>query len=385
MENSERRKKLAETLKTFNKNHKSEIFTMGSEIKTLEVIPSGIKDIDNFIGGGFKQGAHSIIWGQYSVGKTALILTTIANAQKLGKFVCYVNTEKPIDKSRFEFFGINLEELVYIEAPSCAEDALEAMRTLCKDKIIDAFIIDSINGLSPKSTQEGKEGTERSLDKKDVASLALTLSNFYNKVNAHVFKSRSAVIWVGQSRTQGIGGYVVRQGLSGGKAQEFYAYQIAQMRRDEKSNNPTRPIRVYSLNEKGKPTYKTIEEEIGFGIVMKLDKTNSSLSAKEKKELRIPYYYNTAFITPNQEELEIRYEGTPEQIATIKEMLEAKKAKEEPKSKIIEMVKEELTSIQEVTTDEKTKKNIDKAIEEVKDIEKEPKRRGRKPGSKNKK
>lgn len=321
---NERKKKLQETLKKFNKDHKAEIFTMGSEIVDTQVIPSGVSQFDEFIGGGFKQGAHTIIWGQYSVGKTALILSTIANAQKQGKFVCFVNTEKPINIERFKFFNINLSEMVYIEAPSCAEDALEAMRTLCKDNVTDLFIIDSVNGLSPKSSQEGKEGAERSLEKKDVAALALTLSNFYNKVNAHVFRAKSAVIWIGQARTQGIGGYFVRQGLSGGKAQEFYAYQIIQMRKDEKSNNPVRDIRVYTLNEAGKLTYKTVEEEIGFSAVLKLEKTNSSKSLRQNSEIRIPYYFETGFNIPAEKELEIRIEGTDKEKEVINEMLIAK-------------------------------------------------------------
>ena len=97
MKNSERRKKLQETIKEFNKTHKSEVFSLGSEIEELPVIPSGVKKVDDFIGGGFKSGGHTIIWGTYGVGKTALVLTTIANAQREGKLVCFTNTEKPIE------------------------------------------------------------------------------------------------------------------------------------------------------------------------------------------------------------------------------------------------------------------------------------------------
>jgi hypothetical protein len=58
MEQSERRKKLMETIKSFNKSNKSEVFTLGSEVDDYGIIPSGIKSIDNFMGGGFKKGAH---------------------------------------------------------------------------------------------------------------------------------------------------------------------------------------------------------------------------------------------------------------------------------------------------------------------------------------
>lgn len=306
--NNERKKKLLETLKGFNKNHKSEIFTLGTEIKELEVIPSGVPSIDNFIGGGFKRGGHTIIWGTYSVGKTALVLTTLANAQKDGKLVCYVNTEKPIEPERFKFFGINLDDLVYVEAPENAEQALEAMRTLCREKVIDLFIIDSTNGLCPKSVQEEKGGKERSLEKKNVASLPLTLSNFYNAVNALVFKSRASIIWIGQGRVQGIGTFFTRLGLSGGNAQEFYAYQIIFMRRGTNSDSPMKKVKEYTI-ENGKLKYKTVSEPSGFDVVMKLEKTNSCKSAKEKSEIHIPFYYETGFHTPKESEEEVRIDS----------------------------------------------------------------------------
>jgi len=308
--NNERKNKLIESMKKFNKKNKSEIFTFGDKIEKLEVIPTGIKSIDDFLGGGFKQGGHTIVWGMYSVGKTALILTTIANAQKLGKTVCYVNTEKPIEPERFKFFGINLDEMVYIEAPENAEQALEAMRTLCKDKVIDLFVIDSTNGLCPKSVQEDKSGKERGLEKKNVASLALTLSSFYNAVNALVFKSRAAIVWIGQSRTQGIGTFFTRAGLSGGNAQEFYAYQIMFMRRGQNSDAPTKKYKVYFYDPDKKLRYQTKNEVIGFDVVMRLDKTNSCKSKKEKSEIHIPFYYDTGFkAIQKQEEIPIKIDA----------------------------------------------------------------------------
>lgn len=322
---NERRKKLMATIKKFNKDQKSEVFTLGNEIETLEVIPSGVEQFDNFIGGGFKQGAHTIIWGNYSVGKTALILTAIANAQKLGKLVCYVNTEKPIEPERFKFFGINLDDMLYIEAPENAEQALEAIRTLCKEKVIDLFIIDSTNGLCPISVQEEKAGKERSLEKKNVASLALTLSNFYNIVNAQVFRSRASVVWIGQARTQGIGSFFTRLGLSGGNAQEFYAYQIIYMRRGQGSNAPIQKIKEYFLDPDGKLRFQTVNETTGFSVVLKLEKTNSCKSAKEKSDIEIPFYYESGFkqLKNNSEEIPIRIDSemNDEQKQTINRLL----------------------------------------------------------------
>jgi len=340
---NERQKKLEETLKKFNKKHKSEIFTMGSEIKDIEVIPSGVKVIDDFLGGGFKLGGHTIMWGTYSVGKTALALMTIANAQKLGKTVCYVNTEKPIEAERFKFFGVNLEQMAYVEAPENAEEALEAMRTLCKDKVIDLFVIDSTNGLCPKSVQEEKGGKERSLEKKNVASLALTLSNFYNTVNAHVFRSRASIIWIGQARTQGIGSFFTRLGLSGGNAQEFYAYQIIKMRRGQNSDAPVEKFKEYFIDPDDKIRFTTKKEPAGFDVVMKLTKTNSCKSVKENQEINVPFIYKKGFVSEvevtDDVPVTIDREMTKEQVETIKAYLIEKKPEDAEKMGLIKKKK----------------------------------------------
>jgi RecA/RadA recombinase len=318
---NERRKKLMESIKTFNKNNKSEVFTLGNEIEELPIIPTGISAVDAAIGGGVKRGGHTIIYGQYSSGKTALALHLIANGQKQQLNVCYVNTEKPIEPERFKFFGIDLDNLIYIEAPENAELALEGLRTLCKDKVIDLFVIDSTNGLCPKSSTEGKEGAERGLDKKDVAALPATLSSFYNKVNAHVFRARAAVVWIGQLRTKGIGGYIVMQGLTGGAAQEFYAYQIIRLRRGQKADNPQLKTVHYFADPDGCVHKETKSEDVGFDAVLKLEKTNSCKSLKEGSEIHIPFYYSSGFATPNLEDTPIVIDGTDEEKTIIRQKL----------------------------------------------------------------
>ncbi len=318
---NERRLKLMQTIKGFNKKNKSQVFTLGSDIEEMELIPSGVKAFDDFIGGGFKRGAHTIVYGAYSVGKTALVLTTIANAQRDGKIVCFVNTEKPIDPSRFEFFGIDLAQMLYIEAPENAELALEGLRTLAKDKVIDLFVIDSTNGLCPKSVQETAKGSERGLEKKNVASLPMTLSNFYNVVNSLIFKSKASVVWIGQTRTKGIGSFFAHQGLTGGNAQEFYAFQIIYLRRGEKSNWPIAKIKEYWLDDNEKLRYKTIDEHVGFSVVAKLTKTNSSKSVKENCTMEIPYYHETGFHPLPDREVTIQIKGTDEEKLIIEDML----------------------------------------------------------------
>lgn len=369
MADSERRKQLMETIKQFNKDHKSEVFSMGNEIEELKVIPSGVKKIDDFLGGGFRCGGHTIIWSpSYSVGKTALALTTIANAQKLGKLVCYVNTEKPIEPQRFEFFGVKLDDMLYIEAPENAEKALEAMRTLCRDKVIDLFIIDSTNGLCPKSVQEEKGGKERSLEKKNVASLPLVLSSFYNIVSAHIFRSKAAIIWVGQGRTKNIGSFFTHCGLSGGKAQEFYASSIISMRKGQNENAPMQSVKRFLLDKDQKLRYKTENVPVGFDVVLKLQKTNSCKSAKENAELHVPFIAKKGFVDIVEEkEQEIEITGTKEQKEIIEKMLIEKGIiKTPPRHDIKKMVDDSIDDLSEVVDVTDAKEELKKLSDKEK-------------------
>ena len=353
---NERRAKLQETMKKFNKKHKTEVFTMGSEIESLQAISTGIEKVDDFLGGGFKKSAHTIVWGNFSVGKTALIMTTIAKAQRDGQICCYVNTEKPIEPERFQYFGINLDELVYIEAPANAEQALEAMRTLCKEQVIDMFIVDSTNGLCPKSVQETAKGAERSLEKKNVASLALTLSNFYNAVNALVFKSKAGVVWIGQARTQGIGGFFVHLGLSGGQAQQFYAFQIINMRRGQKADSPIEKTKEYFCDPDGKIRFQTKDNAVGFSVVMKMEKTNSSKSAKEHQTLEIPFYHETGFHPLPEREIAIKIRDgeSEESIAKIKALWLEKGINVEKTSETLDKTDDDMLNLNK--EDKKAKK-----------------------------
>jgi len=392
MEINERRKKLMESVKAFNKDAKSEVFTMGSEIVDTPVIATGISAVDAAIGGGVKRGGHTIIYGQFSVGKTALIMHLVANAQREGLNVCYVNTEKPISPDRFRFFGVDLDTLLYIEAPENAEIALEALRTLCKDKVIDLFIIDSTNGLCPISVQskvKGEDVQERGLDKRNVAALPMTLSNFYNVVNAQVFRAKAAVVWIGQLRTKGIGSYITMDGLTGGNAQTFYAYQIIKLRHGQKADNPQIKVPNYFIDPDGKLRKETKSSDAGFDVVVKIDKTNSSKSLKQGEEIHVPYYYESGFAPQEINESTFTIEGTDEEKVIIKQHLIKKGIIKDDHDTIriskdckwTENFKSPTEDVQPTLEGESDRAHLE-LDEKIKPTAK--KQRGRKPGSKNK-
>jgi len=345
MAESERRKLLNESLKKINKNHKGTLIKLGSDAKDTEKIPFGIPLLDEFVGGGTKTGAFTVIFGGESVGKSTLTLQAIANAQKLGKICCYIDLEHSYEKPRAKALEVNLEELVLVEDCKTAEDALGIIRTLCQDKVVDLFVVDSVQALSPLNEQENK-GKQRQLEEREIAELARTLSKFFKVVAPDVFRAKASVILIGQVRIGGIGTFFTRATMSGGEAIKHWVTTRLFMRRGQTADAPVEKFKETFLDPDKKEHYRTVKKQIGFDCVFKLEKTKSSDSATEGSTLHIPFYYKTGFT--------------------------------KPESKVITMVKEELNSINEV-------KDVSKSIKEVDQIfKKEPNKRGRKPGSKNK-
>jgi hypothetical protein len=87
-------------------------------------------------------------------------------------------------------------------------------------------------------------------------------------------------------------------GLTGGNAQTFYAYQIIKLRHGQKADNPQSKVANYFLDPDGKLRKETKSSDAGFDVVVKLDKTNSSKSLKQGEEIHVPYYYDSGFTQP---------------------------------------------------------------------------------------
>lgn len=354
---NERRKKLLETLKGFNKNQNNEILSFGNEAEDKEVIPTGVATFDKFIGGGTKRGTFTVVYGGQSVGKSTLVLQAISNAQKNGLICCYIDLEHTFDKNRAIDLGIDLKELVLAEKCENAEQALEIIRTLCKQKVVDLVVVDSIQAMSPKNEQENK-GKERELASKEIAELARTLSKFFRVVAPDVFNAQASVIMIGQVRIAGIGSFYTHADMTGGEALKHWASTRCFIRRGQRSDAPVTKYKEYFIDPDGKVRFSTKKEEIGFDSVIKLEKTKSSQSQSEGSEIHLPFVFEKGFvdIVEDIENIPIKIDPmmNDEQTKQIEDYLKEKeiiplsnesqelveKATQEPKKEKIEDLKE---------------------------------------------
>ena len=115
--------KLRKLLKETNKKLGLNAMRFGSDLLVRERQSTGIAEIDKFLGGGFPYGQFSVVWGETASGKTSLMYSTIAKAQKEGKVCYYIAMEASYDSKRAKLFGVNTDELVIGQFPT-AEKAL---------------------------------------------------------------------------------------------------------------------------------------------------------------------------------------------------------------------------------------------------------------------
>jgi len=335
----DRKARLKSVMKDINKKFKDPtLLKMGDTEPEKETLPIGVKEIDDFIGGGWTMGNFSVIYGTESVGKSTLALQTVANAQKEGKICCYIDLEHSFEPTRAKELGINLQELILIDTAQNAEQAMDIMVALAKEKVVDLVVVDSIQAMSPRGEQETKKGKEKSVDNETIALLARQLGHFFRMCSTPVFKGKVAVLMIGQVRTQGIGSFYVHDGLSGGKALLHWSYQTIYMRRGQKADAPQQKWKELFLDPDGKLHKVTKKDAVGFDCVLKLEKTKSSKSQTEGSDTHVPFYFETGFKEPEAKEEIIKIEGTEEEKEKIQSLLDEKagiyKGKETPETSL---------------------------------------------------
>ncbi|MES3037710.1 MAG: ATPase domain-containing protein, partial [Bdellovibrionota bacterium] len=105
--------------------------------RDVEAISTGALSLDIALGiGGLPKGRIVEIYGPESSGKTTLSLSVIAQAQKKGGVVAFVDAEHALDISYARKLGVNTTDLL-ISQPDTGEQALEITETLVRSGAID--------------------------------------------------------------------------------------------------------------------------------------------------------------------------------------------------------------------------------------------------------
>ena len=93
---------------------KGAVMKLGAtEHREIDVIPSGSLSLDIALGiGGYPKGRIIEIYGPESSGKTTFALHAIAEAQKMGGRVAFIDAEHSLDPQYAAKLGVNTNELL---------------------------------------------------------------------------------------------------------------------------------------------------------------------------------------------------------------------------------------------------------------------------------
>jgi len=234
-----------------------------SPIVPTEVIPSGSLALDLALGcGGHPRGRIIELYGPESAGKTTLALHAVAQAQRLGLGVAYIDAEHALDPSYASRIGCDIAEL-YLCQPDHGEQALGVVEDLARSGAFGLVVVDSVAALTPKAEIDGAIGDSH------MGLHARLMSQAMRKITGVAAKGGTTLIFINQLRMKIGVLYGSPEVTTGGVALKFYASVRLDVRRREAIKSADGPVgnahEIKVVKNKMAPPHKSAMVDIVYG------------------------------------------------------------------------------------------------------------------------
>ncbi len=239
------------------------LIRMGNDNFICGIYKTGSLNLDRITGiNGIPKGRIIEIFGNESSAKTTISLQMLAQAQRDGYRVMFIDVEHTFNPKYAKNIGIDLDKIM-VAKPKTGEQVFEILELIIKDKIIDLVVIDSVAAMVPSDEYENN------INSQQMGLHARLMSKGLRKIQTLLSDSETTIIFLNQIREK-IGVFFGNnETTTGGRALRFYSTMRLECKKTEVIKNANNKIgikiKVSMVKNKISTPYKITFLDIIFG------------------------------------------------------------------------------------------------------------------------